>query len=139
MADLIIFALDMSKPVGQRLSPELIAEIQAVAPSAVTNGSIKTAKLEDKAVTTAKIADGAVGTNQIATGGVDTVNLADAAVTTSKIANDAVTIDKAGVGVVTAVDADDEPIECREKFVTTTEYAAIVSPDPNVTYFIRTG
>lgn len=139
MPGIIVFALDMDKDVGERLAPEVIAEIQAVAPSVVVDGSITTVKLDEKAVTTNKLADGAVTSPKIATGGVDTVNLADAAVTTPKLADGAVTAPKAGIGVVKSVDADDEPIASTHKYVTTTEYAGIVSPDPNVTYFISAG
>ncbi|WYA78787.1 hypothetical protein Vic_00041 [Mycolicibacterium phage Vic9] len=132
----IVFALDMSKPVGQRMSPELIAEIQAVAPSVVVNGSITEAKLKDKAVTTPKLNEGAVTSPKIATGGVETENLADAGVTTSKVANGAITADKAGTGVSKATDADGEPIENDFRFVTASQFAAIESPDPDITYMI---
>lgn len=135
----IVFALDMSKPVGQRMSPELIAEIQAVAPSAVTNGSITEAKLKDKAVTTPKINEGAVTSPKIASGGVETENLADLGVVTSKLADAAVTGDKAGTGVTKASDSDGEPIDNELRYLTQTQFAAIGSPDPNITYMIGPG
>ncbi|APD19262.1 hypothetical protein SEA_CEPENS_32 [Mycobacterium phage Cepens] len=134
---IIVLALDTSKPFGQQLSPELIAEIQRVAPSAVSNGSITTAKLRDLAVTAAKLALGAVHSEHIGTGEVKTVNLSDGTVTTEKVADNAITAVKVGIGVVTAVDEDDEPIEKKFKYLTATEFAAIESPDPNVTYMIR--
>lgn len=136
---LIVFALDMSEPVGSRLAPELIAEIQAVAPSVVVNGSISTAKLADKAVEESKIADGAVTSPKIAQNGVDTINIADTAVTAEKLAEDSVTGRAIGVGAVRVVDSDDEEIALTIKFVTTTQYATIVSPDPNVEYHIKAG
>lgn len=135
----IVFALDMSKPVGQRMSPELIAEIQAVAPSSVTNGSITEAKLKDKAVTTPKLNEGAVTTEKIASQGVETENLADLGVTTPKLADNSVTGDKAGTGVCTATDSTGEQIENEFRYLTQTQFAAIVSPDPNITYMIGPG
>lgn len=129
----------MSKPVGQRMSPELIAEIQAVAPSAVTNGSITESKLKDKAVTTPKINEGAVTSPKIAGGGVETENLADLGVTTPKVADGAITGDKAGTGVSKASDSDGEPIDNDFRYLTQTEFASIVSPDPNITYMIGPG
>lgn len=134
----IVFVLDMSKAVGERLAPELIAEIQAVAPSLVTDGSVTTAKLDTKAVTADKIADGAVGSPQIAAKGVKTVNLDDAAVGTAQLADNGVTAAKAGTGVVTAVDATDTAVELTIKYMTATEYAGI-TPDPNVEYHIKAG
>lgn len=135
----IVFALDMSKPVGQRMSPELIAEIQAVAPSAVTNGSITEPKLKDKAVTTPKLNEGAVTSPKIAEGGVEEVNIALGGVTTPRLADNAVTGEKAGTGTCTATDSDGEFIENEFRYVTATQYASIVSPDPNITYMIAPG
>lgn len=133
----LVPTIDTSKPAGEQLSPEMRAEVAAVAPSAVLNNSITTAKMADNAVTEPKINAGAVTSPKIATGGVETVNLADGAATTPKIADNAVTAAKAGVGVCTAVDADDEPIENVFKFMTEAEYAEILAPDPNVTYLLR--
>lgn len=121
---------------GEKLAPEVVSEIQVVAPSTVTSGSITTAKLAEDAVTTGKIADDAVTTEKIADGGVETNNLAPESVTEGKIADGAVTPDKVGTGVVTAVDNTGSTIANREMFVTAAQMALITSPDPNTTYYI---
>lgn len=135
VADLFI-AFDPAANQGERLSPEVRTEIAAVAPSAVLNGSITTAKLADLSVTTGKVVDGAVTTAKIATNGVEAVNIKAAAVTSAKIAADAVTPDKCGTGVPTAVDSSGNPAETVIQFVTAVQYAAISTPDPNTLYFI---
>lgn len=134
MADLFI-AYDPEADEGERLAPEVRTEIAYVAPSAVLNGSITTAKLDDDAVTQDKIYPGAVGTVEIATGGVDTINLADGAVTEDKITTGAVTPSICGTGVVTAVDSSDNDTETVMKFVTAAQYAGL-TPDPNTLYII---
>ncbi|OBC03386.1 hypothetical protein A5784_14235 [Mycobacterium sp. 852013-50091_SCH5140682] len=130
--------LDTEKPVGERLSPQMRAEIEEVAPSGLVNGAVTTAKLAEKAVATGKLADGAVTTEKIATNGVEAVNLAPGAVTTAKLDDDSVTAAKAGIGVVTAYDKDGNPVEAPIVFMTQTEYAAI-TPVPGVTYMLRAG
>lgn len=137
MAKLVPY-LDTEKPAGQQLSPEMRAEIAEVAPSGLTNGSVTTAKLAEKAVATAKLADGAVTSTKIATNGVEAVNLGPGAVTTTKLDDNSVTAAKAGLGVVTAFDKDGNPIDAPTVFMTQTEYAAI-TPVPGVTYMLRAG
>lgn len=129
-------AIDLSQDPGEQFSPEVIAEIREVAPSAVVNGSITTAKLADDAVTQDKIAAGAVGATEIATGAVGATALASGGVTTAKINDAAVTPAKVGTGVVTAVDSSDATVATKIKYVTAVQYAAIGSPDPNTLYFI---
>lgn len=121
---------------GQKFSPEVIAEIQAVAPSTVTNGSITAAKLADDSVETRAIQDGAVTEDKIADLAVTTAKLANEAVTEDKIEDDAVTRAKAGVGVMTSVDSSDSPISLEVKRVTETQMAAITVPDTNTLYLI---
>ena len=128
--------LDLDAPPGERLSPEMRAEIAEVAPSAVVNNSITTAKLRDGAVTRAKLGTGAVGADELDSAAVATAKLADSAVTAAKIADDAVTPAKCGTGVVTAVDSAGNPTETIIRFLTSAQYAAIGSPDPNTTYMI---
>lgn len=135
MADLFI-AFDPTADEGERLAPEVRTEIAAVAPSAVLNGSITTAKLADDAVTQAKIYPGAVASTELATGGVDAINLAAGAVVTEALGSAAVVPSKCGTGVVTAVDSSDNDLETLIKVLTAAEYAAIGSPDPNTLYFI---
>lgn len=121
---------------GSKLAPEVVAEIQAVAPSTVLALSITTAKLAELAVTGDKIALGAVDSDQIATKGVLTVNIGDEAVDTAQIADDAVTPAKAGTGIVVAVDNTGTTIALTTKFVTAAQMAAISSPDVNTLYFV---
>lgn len=135
MADLV-FTYDPNANVGERLAPEVRAEIAVVAPSTVLNGSITTAKLAEDAVTTDKITTGAVTTNEIAVGGVTATNIASSAVSTAKIASQAVTPDKVGTGVVTSVDSTGATVATAIRYVTAAQYAAISSPDPNTLYFI---
>lgn len=121
---------------GSRLAPEIIAEIQFVAPSTVTNGSITEAKMADDSISTRTIKDGAVTTDELGDVAVTNPKLAPEAVTTDKIDDDAVTRAKAGVGVATAVDSTDSPINLELKRVTEAQMAAITSPDPNTLYLI---
>ncbi|QFG11183.1 hypothetical protein PBI_CLOVERMINNIE_36 [Gordonia phage CloverMinnie] len=134
MAELLV-GYDPSQPVGQRLAPEVIAEIEEVAPSNLDNGSVTTAKLADDAVNQDKIAPGAVGTVEIETGGVNTANLATDSVTTVKLADDSVTDEKAGLGVATAHDSAGNPITLDAVPITAAAYGSI-TPDPNVLYLI---
>lgn len=134
MADLFI-AYDPDADPGERLAPEVRTEIAVVAPSAVLNGSITTAKLADDAVTQAKIYPGAVGSTEIATGGVAAVNLATGAVESAALAAGAVVPAACGTGVPTAVDNADNPTETVIKFVTSAEYGSL-TPDPNTLYMI---
>lgn len=136
MTDPRYVGYEPDSPEGERLAPEVRAEIARVAPSAVLNNSITTAKLRDAAVTRAKLATGAVGSSEIDTGAVGTTNLASGAVTADKIATDAVTPTKCGTGVVTAVDSSGNSVETVVRFLTSAQFAAIGSPDPNTTYFI---
>lgn len=126
--------IDLDQDPGEQFAPEVVTEIRAVAPSAVTNGSITTPKLRDDAVTQDKIADDAVGSDQLAPNAVNTLALDANAVTENKIAGNAVTPPKCGTGVVTAVDATGAAIEWTEWYGTAAQYAAISPKDPNVVY-----
>lgn len=128
-------SLDDSQDPGEQVSPELRAEIETIAPSAVVAGSISTAKLKDLAVTAAKVADGAITSPKIATDGVEAANIKANAVTQAKLADNAVGPVQCGTGVVTAVDSSNNPIEFQIKRVTAAEYAGL-TPDPNVEYHI---
>lgn len=136
MADPRWVSLDLDAAEGERLSPQMRAEIATVAPSAVVNNSITTAKLRDAAVTRAKLGGGAVGSGELDSAAVTTAKLADGAVTAAKLADDAVTPAKCGTGVVTAVDSAGNPTENIVRYLTSAQYAAIASPDPNTTYMI---
>lgn len=127
---------EADSPEGERFAPEVRAEIAAVAPSAVLNNSITTAKLRDQAVTRAKLGPGAVGPDELDSAAVETPNLADSAVTTAKLDDDSVTPAKCATGVVTAVDSAGNPTENMLRYLTSAQYAAIGTPDPNTTYFI---
>lgn len=135
MADQKIVGYDPSQPAGERLAPEVRAEIAEVAPSTLVNGAVTTAKLRDGAVAAAKLADGAVTSPKIGTGEVKTVNLGDGAVTTAKLGADAVTADKAGTGVVTSRNKDGDPITLTVVPIAAADYAAITK-DPNTLYAV---
>lgn len=132
----LFISYDTSKPVGQRLAPEVVTEIEETAPSAVQNNSITTAKLADNAVTTPKINAGAVTSTKIATGGVATANLAASAVTGAKLATGAVTGPKAGAGVMRAQDDDGNDIALTFVPISAADHAALAEEDPNVLYGI---
>lgn len=135
MAEQLYLGLDLDQPVGSRLSAEAVAEIIAVAPSAVVNDSITTAKIRNDAVVNAKIADDAVTSEKILTGEVKTSNLADGHVTTVKIADDAVTKDKAGIGVVTGSLLDASPATYDIVVCTAAQYAGL-APVASTLYFV---
>lgn len=135
MAELLV-GYDPTKPQGQRLAPEVQAEIELLAPSNIPNGGVTTSKIANDAVTQDKIGDAAVGSDQLATNAVSTAALATGAVTTVKLANGAVTSAKVGVGVMKAKDASGNDITVTGVPVTAAQYAAITSPDPNVLYLI---
>lgn len=130
-----IFSYDGDATAGERLAPEIRAEIALVAPSAVNDGSITTIKIAAEAITKPKIAPGAVDADIIAAGGVETDNYADLSVTAGKLANDSVTPRACDTGVVLAVDDEDNDIEVTLKRLSATDYAAIITPDPNTWYF----
>lgn len=135
MAELLI-GYDPTKPQGQRLAPEVRAEIELLAPSNIPNGGVTTSKIANDAVTQDKIGDGAVGPSQLAANAVTAVALATGAVTTVKLANAAVTSAKVGLGVMKAKDSTGNDIALTGVPVTAAQYAAITSPDPNVLYLI---
>lgn len=135
MADLFI-SYDPAQPVGQRLAPEVRAEIATVAPSTVNNGSITAAKLAPNAVVTDKVADGAITSAKIADGTIVSSDLADSSVSTAKVANGAITPSKVGTGVVTSYDASGNPVRIVLVPITSAKYAALPNPDPNTLYLI---
>ncbi|SII65168.1 Uncharacterised protein [Mycobacteroides abscessus subsp. abscessus] len=128
--------LDMSAPRGQRLAPEMREEIAEVAPSTLNDGAVKTAKLAEGAVTEPKLAAGAVTSPKIASKGVKAVNIDDAAVGTAQLAAGAVTAAKAGVGVVTAHDSAGNAIKLDAVPMTSTDYTALTTKEPNVLYLL---
>lgn len=124
---------------GEKVSPELAAEIRFLAPSTVTSGSISTAKLAEKAVTTSKLDDKAVAEEKLGDGAVSTRALGADSVTQDKIHDDAVGPDQVTVGVPTIVDSTNSPINVAFKRVTAAEMATINAgtPDPNVIYLVN--
>lgn len=133
----LIPGVDMSQPPGERLAPELVAELALIAPSVLFNESVTTAKLRDKAVTSRKLADGAVTSVKIASGGVESVNLAAGAVVTAAITDGAVTPVKVGTGIMTVFAADGTtPRAVKQVFLTAAEFDALDPPDPNTVYDI---
>lgn len=129
-------ALDTSKDVGEKLDPEMRAEIEALAPSNIDDGEIQESMFDDDVVSRRAIAPGAVGTVEIATDGVEAANIKAGAVGTSEIAAGAVTADKAGAGVVKARDTAGNPLGITIVPITSLAYANLTTVDPNVMYAI---
>lgn len=135
MAGELLIGIDLSRPEGERLASEVIAEIEKVAPSTVNDGDITTPKLANNAVTDPKIAPGAVKSPHIATGEVKNVNLGTNAVTTTKIQDGAVTPDKTGPGILTIFDAAGNPIEIKAFVMSFAEFGDI---DPEAAIYFLT-
>lgn len=130
----LVAGLDLSKPPGERLPPEVVEEIKLVAPSSVENGAISTDKLRDGAVTSQKLAPGAVDELAIGNGQVKNAALATGSVSENKIADRAVTPAKCGTGVVTSYDATGNAVETDIRYLTSAQFAALAAKDPNALY-----
>lgn len=128
---------DANQPEGEQLPPEVREEIARLAPVNVTAGAITEEKLGTQSVSNRALADGAVGPTKMAAGAVGDGQLASSAVTTAKLALHAVTPDKVDTGVVTAFDANGDPIDLRAVPMTSTAHAGI-TPDPDTLYLTWT-
>jgi hypothetical protein len=128
--------LDTSKPLGEKLDPEMVAEIEDLAPGIPPDGTITEQKLADHSVTQPKIAPGAVGSPQIAAGGIEAENFAPGAVDTPALADGSVTDEKAGTGVATAHDPAGNPVTLDFVLIPNAAYQALTVLDPNVAYLI---
>ncbi len=135
MAGEVLVGIDLSKPEGAQLAPQVIAEIERVAPSTVNDGSITAPKLATAAVTAPKIAAGAVTAPAIGNGEVKNANLGTNSVTTAKIQDNAITPAKAGPGVMTVFDASGNPLAAKLVVMSYAAYGAI-TPDPTTLYFL---
>lgn len=132
----IFGAYDPDMPEGQRLPPEMRAEIARLAPANLTPNSVTQDKIADgavgrdqldaKAVDATRLADGAVGQAQLALGAVGSNQLAPGAVTAAK----------AGAGILKFTDPSGTPIAGTVIVLTSTQYAALTSPDPNTIYLL---
>lgn len=132
---IIAVLMDTNAEPGQKLDPELIAEIQKLAPG-LEVGEVGELELADGAVTRAKLREGAVGSPQIGEGEVKPPNIEAGAVGTNALADNGVTGAKAGPGVVTAVDAAGNFIESKEWHGTAAAFDQIAQRDPNTTYYV---
>lgn len=126
--------MDTSQDVGNKLDPEMQAEVEALAPSSLDPGEIQEIHFDDDVVSQRAIAPGAVGTVEIETDGVDSPNIKAGAVGTSELAADAVTRDKAGAGVMTCADTAGNPITVEFVPITSVAYAALSPKLPGVLY-----
>lgn len=135
MAGELLVGIDLSKPVGQRLPPEMVTEIEDVAPSTVNDGSITAPKIATAAVTAPKLAAGAVTSPAIGAGEVKNANLGTNSVTTAKIQDNAITPSKAGPGVMKVFDAAGNPLAAQTVVMSYAAYGAI-TPDPTTFYFL---
>lgn len=135
MAGELLIGYDPSRDPGDRLPPEVIAEIALVAPSTVNDGSITEPKIATNAVTNEKIAPGAVQTASIGTGEVKNGNLGTNSVTTAKIQDEAITPAKAGPGIMKLFDGAGNPIDGAGVVMSFSDYGDI-DPDPTTLYFL---
>lgn len=133
----LIIGYDPLQPIGSRLSPEIIAEIEIVAPSTVNDYSLIEAKYADESVSHRALALGAVFSVNIMTGEVKTDNLADNSVTDTKLAPGSVRPNAAGPGIPTIYDFSNNPISVVFKDCTLAEYASVADPDPDTYYLCR--
>lgn len=136
MADVIGVLYDPDQPPGERLAPEVRAEINLVAPSTVNDGDITTPKLRDGAVTGEKIEQATVTGDHLAPGAVGNTALANGAVTGGKVADHTLTDTQAGAGIATAHSATGQPIRLTLVPMTAVEYSAVTNPDPDTAYLI---
>lgn len=137
MADVIGVLYDPDQPPGERLAPEVRAEIDLIAPSTVNDGDITTPKLRDRAVTGEKIEQATVTGDHLAPGAVGNTALANGAVTGGKVADHTLTDQHAAAGLTTAHNAAGQPIRLNLVPMTAVEYAALGNnQDPDSAYMI---
>ncbi|ACF34003.1 tail fiber protein [Mycobacterium phage Phaedrus] len=129
---------DPAKPPGQRLAPEVRAEIAIVAPSGLNDGAVTTIKLDEGAVTEPKLGYGSVTSTKIAAGGVELVNMAQESVDTAQLVDDSVTDEKAGPGVMQCHDDAGNPVTFDFVPMTAESYAALTTKAPNTLYGLTT-
>ncbi|QWY84384.1 hypothetical protein SEA_KNOCKER_42 [Mycobacterium phage Knocker] len=134
---IVAVLMDTSAEPGSKLDPDMIAEIQKLAPG-LEVGEVGELELANNAVTREKIDEGAVGSAEIGEGEVKPPNIEAGAVGENALADNAVTGAKAGAGVVTAVDAAGNFIESKEWHGTAAAFAqiAVNDRDPNTTYYV---
>lgn len=135
MADLFI-AYDPTRPVGQRLAPEMATEIALLSPIEVSDGSITEVKLADQAITQDKMGANSVLSYALSDEAVLSEKLAALAVTKAKIALRAIGPDQVDDGVPTAYDSSGNPISVKMVIISAAGYAALSPPDPDTLYFI---
>lgn len=135
MADLLV-AYDPTAPVGSRLAPEIIAEIQAVAPSTVNDDSITEPKLANNAVSSRTLEDGAVETAALADDAVSGAKIGSKQVAAANIADDTIGPEQTGNGIPTVTDSSGNPVAANLEEISSAAYTALTTPDPNTWYFI---
>lgn len=135
MADIVV-AYDPEQPAGERLAPEVIAEIQLVAPNDVQDGAITTTQIAAATIEESNMAANSVGAPELINGSVGAAALASSAVTAGKIQAGAVGFAAAGAGVTTVQDSSGNNISLRIVPITAALYAALSPPDPNTLYAI---
>jgi hypothetical protein len=135
VADLLV-AYDPTASAGSRLAPEVQDEIRDVAPSTVGANSITEPKMANNAVSTRTVVDGAITEPKYADASVSTRALGAKQVTGAKIADDTIGPTQTGNGVATCADKDGNDIALRFVPISSSDYAAITTPDPNTIYLI---
>jgi hypothetical protein len=133
MADTIV-GFDPTQPIGSRfLSPNVVTEIGAVAPSAFLPGSITQSMLADGSVTTPALAAGCVTSPALSSACVTAAALAANSVTAAAIAPNAITIAALAPGVPEATDHSGNPISLTIVLLTAAQYSVIAGGTPSAT------
>lgn len=128
--------MDTAAPRGSKLDPEVQDEIKALGPG-LEDGEVTEDALGFQSVSRDKLQPGAVGSAQLDEQAVQEANMAPLSVGSTAIKDDSLLGRHAGAGIVSAVDPAGNYIESKDWYGTYAEYTAIVSPDPNITYYVK--
>ena len=128
--------MDTAAPRGSKLDPEVQDEVKALGPG-LEDGEVTEDAIGAQAVSRAKIKPGAVGSTELDNAAVTEANMAPLSVGSAQVKDDALLGRHAGPGIVSAVDAAGNYIESKDWVGTYAEYAALVDPDPNLTYYVK--
>lgn len=137
----LLIAYDPSKPVGQRLAPEVRAEMALLASGTVPpSRSVGDDQLDDRSVTDRTIDDDAVDTRSIRDGAVTTDTIAPRSVTGAEVATQSLRGEHIAQGIPTSHDSNANEINLDFMPITSADYAALEAAgtvDPNTAYLIR--
>jgi len=132
-----IVGYDPGGPVGQRLAPEIRAEIELLAPVNIPTGAVDNTKLGDGSVDNRTIDDKAVDNPKLDDAAVDARVVAAKSITAAKLADGSVNNTHVDIGVPVSLDVTGDPVALIFTPCTAAEYAALSTPNPNTIYFIH--